>query len=138
MYTPTVIRCGLSGSYRKDKQGLLDAYSELITCGCQVLSPHRLDFESDEALFVKDRGERNIPQGVIEDHHLLGIRQSQFVWLHASRGYIGLATAFEIGYAIAHNVPVFSRNEVVELLFQPFVTVVPSVYDAFKALEKSA
>ncbi len=129
-----VIRCVLSGSYHKDTPGLLEAYDELVTTGCQVISPHRLDFTSDKDLFVKDRAEADLSAEMIEKHHLLAISQADFVWLHAPEGYIGTSACFEIGYAAAKNVPVYSTNEPSEPIFLPFVTTVQSVYKAVVAL----
>jgi len=129
----SVIRCVLSGSFRKDRMALQSAYKELITCGCQVLSPHRLEFDQQDVLFVRDEAEAGIPEEIIEKHHLLSIKQSNFVWLHAPGGYLGLSAAFEVGYALANNIPVFASEEITESGLRSFVTVVPSV---FKALEQ--
>lgn len=43
----------------------------------------------------------------IEDSHLSAIQRSDAVWLIAPGGYIGLSTSFEMGWALAHCVPVF-------------------------------
>lgn len=134
MPSQKVIRCVLSGSFRKNRPGLISAYSELVTCGCQVLSPHRLEFSSEKALFVKDKAEEHLSEETIESHHLVSIKQSDFVWLHAPEGYIGLSTALEIGYAAAHHVPVFTNTELSEPVFRPFVHIVPSVYRGLETL----
>ncbi|MDN5275993.1 MAG: hypothetical protein JWN33_642 [Candidatus Saccharibacteria bacterium] len=73
-----VVRATLSGSFHKDREGLLDIYTELITCGCQVLSPHRLDFDSAATLFVCDRAEHGMSELELENHHLVSIKQSNF------------------------------------------------------------
>jgi hypothetical protein len=130
----TVIRATLCGSFRRDSNGILRAYDELVTCGCQVLSPHRLDFVSDKVLFVRDTAETELSEQVIEQHHLTAIKQSDFVWLHAPDGYIGLSAAFEIGYALANNIPIFCRSNPAESVLSLFVTTVTSVYDALATL----
>lgn len=71
-----VIRCTLSGSFHKDRDGLLAAYDELIATGCQVLSPHWLDFDDENTLFVRDEAEKSLSEETIERHHLLAISQS--------------------------------------------------------------
>ncbi len=129
-----VIRCVLSGSFRKERAGLLSAYRELVTCGCQVLSPHRLDFNQQDVLFVRDEAEAGISEEVIERHHLLSITQSDFVWLHAPDGYIGTSAAFELGYALAHNIPVFSSEPIEDVGLRSFVRVTPSVFKAIESL----
>lgn len=129
-----VIRCVLSGSYRQDTEELRRIYLELIACGCQVLSPHRMDFIDSEATFVKDMAERNLSEVEIENHHLLAISQADFVWLHAPEGYVGASGAFEVGYAYARAIPVFSRNSANDKMLSSYVTVVPGVFDAILAV----
>jgi len=46
----------------------------------------------------------------IEDSHLRSILKSDFVWITAPDGKLGPSTAFEIGYAIAHGVPVYTST----------------------------
>lgn len=122
------MRVVLCGSFRKDHEGLLRAYRELIDTNCQVLSPHSLDFNDDA--FARDDGTLDMPARLLEDYHLMSIRQADFVWLHAPEGYIGLSAAFEIGYALAHHTPVFSRHLPNDPNLSNYVTVVPSVFDA--------
>lgn len=132
MVVKSVVRCVLSGTYRKNPEGLADTYDELVTCGCQVLSPHRLEFNQTDILFVKDHAESHLSEETIEKHHLLGISQSDFVWLYAPDGYVGLSAAFEIGYAAACQIPVFSTSEITDLNLNNFVQKVGSVYQAMK------
>ena len=131
-----IVRCVLSGTYHKDREGLMSTYNELVAYGCQVISPHRLDFEAEETIFVRDIAEHNISEEAIENHHLLCIKQSDFVWVHAPNGYVGLSAAFEIGFAVAHNIPVFSYTELSESIFRPFVRVVPSVFRGIESLNR--
>ena len=123
-------RSVLCGSFRRDKSGVIDAYRELTTVGCQVLSPRRMYW--DEAEFVRDEAEANLSIGAIERYHLLAIMQSHFVWLYAPDGYVGLSGAMEIGFAMAHHKPVYSRSAPADATMREFVTVVPSVYDALR------
>lgn len=127
-----VIRCTLSGSFHKDPSGLQSSYHELVTNGCQVLSPHRIDFDRTDILFVRDVAELNTPEATIENHHLLSIEQSDFLWVHAPDGYIGTSTALEIGFAVAKNRPIYSDTIPNEQVLGAFVQTVPSVYRAIE------
>lgn len=129
-----VIRCTLSGSYHKDRKGLRSAYSELTTCGCQVLSPHRLEFDAEDTLFVRDRAEDKLSETDLEGHHLLSIKQSDFLWVHAPNGYIGTSTSMEIGFAFANNIPVFSSDAIEDVTLRHFIRTVPSVYRALESI----
>ncbi|HSX30869.1 MAG TPA: hypothetical protein VLE99_03040 [Candidatus Saccharimonadales bacterium] len=129
-----ITRCVLSGSYRRDPDGLQREYRELVTAGCQVLSPHRLQLIDPQADFVKDEAEAGMSEEQLEAHHLLALRQSDFMWLHAPAGHIGPSAALEVGYALACQKPIFSKHAPEEAVFRSFVTVVPSVFMALEAL----
>ena len=125
-------RAVLCGSYKRDREGLWRAYDELVTTGCQVLSPRRMWF--DDAAFVRDTAEQGISPQVIETWHLSAIRQADFVMLHAPKGYVGLSAAMEIGFATAQKCPVFSRTAPQDIALRGLVKVVPSVYDVLCAV----
>ena len=129
-----ILRCTLSGSYHRDRKGLSSAYSELVTCGCQVLSPHRLEFDAEETLFVRDTAEHEVSEVDLEGHHLLSIKQSDFLWVHAPNGHVGTSTSFEIGFALANNIPIFSSTSIDDVTLRHFVQVVPSVYRALESI----
>lgn len=127
---PRVVLCG---SFRRDHEGLLRAYHELIDTHCQVLSPHSLDF--DDQSFVRDNATQEMSARSLEDYHLMSIRQADFVWLHAPDGYIGVSAAFEIGYALAHHIPVFSRAIISDSNLSNYIDIVPSVFDAKRRMK---
>lgn len=123
-------RCVLSGSFHQDSAGLQRAYQELVAYGCQVLSPHRLEFTDSGAEFVRDTAEVGMSEYDIELHHLLAIRQSDFVWLHVADGHVGTSASFEIGFAHALQIPVFATSLPADSMLSQFVRVVPSVFAA--------
>ena len=125
-------RAVLCGSYKRDIEGLWRAYDELVTTGCQVLSPRRMWF--DDAAFVRDTAEQDIPPQAVETWHLSAICQANFVMLHAPKGYVGLSAAMEIGFATAQKCPVFSRTAPQDIALRGLVKVVPSVYDVLCAV----
>jgi len=98
-------RAVLCGSYTRDRAGLFRVYDELVTTGCQVLSPRRMQF--DNAAFVRDTAEQGISSRAIEDWHLSAICKADFVMIYAPDGYVGLSAAMEIGFATAQNVQFF-------------------------------
>jgi len=134
MQHPDIIRCVLSGSFRNDSFGLEKAYLELATCGCQVLSPHRMQFIEKDNEFMRDKAENNLDEKTIEMHHLTSIQQADFLWIHMKDGYIGRSTALEIGYALSLNRPIFASSEPTETLFKQFIIIVPSVFEAIQHL----
>jgi nucleoside 2-deoxyribosyltransferase len=130
-----VIRATLCGSFHKDLKGLENAYYELIRNQCQVLSPHSLDFEDHETLFVRNEIEEDESVFHIEQHHLHSIAQSDMLWLHAPKGYVGMSSAMEIGYAIAKKVPIYSNEEINDQTIGAYVKVCPSVFSALDDID---
>lgn len=122
-----VTRAVLCGSFHKDQDGLLRAYRELIGTNCQVLSPHSLDFDDQD--FARDAVTQEMPARTLEDYHLMSIRQADFVWLHAPEGYVGLSAAFEIGYALAHGIPIFSRAILQDTNLRNYIEIANSVFE---------
>lgn len=129
-----IIRATLSGSFHKDIEGLQRAYKELACCQCQILSPHRLNFETSSVLFVRDISEKAETNFNLEKHHLLAISQSDFLWVHAPCGYIGISTAMEVGYAAALNIPIFSNSIIEDQTMSMFIKKIDSVFMALETI----
>jgi nucleoside 2-deoxyribosyltransferase len=128
MISSNIARVVLCGSFRKDKVGIERAYDELIQTGCMVVSPHRIVF--DDHAYARDDAEQHLTVKTIEDHHLMSIQQADFVWLHAPDGYVGNSASFEIGYAVARGIPVFSKARIADEMLSQFVVHCGSVYEA--------
>jgi hypothetical protein len=129
-----VIKATLSGSFHRDPEGLERDYRELALAQCQVLSPRSLEFVDDSLLFVRHAVEKQDSVRSIEQHHLQAIALSDFLWVHAPGGYVGLSGALEIGYAVAKKIPVFSSEEPEDQTLKSFITKVPSVFAAIEQL----
>lgn len=59
----------------------------------------------------------------IENSHLDAIRNSDFVWIESSDGYIGNSACLEIGYANALGIPVFSKTHITDVTIGEYVEV---------------
>lgn len=135
MISSDIARVVISGTFRRDRPGLERLYHELVTTGCQVLSPRRMEFDDGE--FVRDKAEQKLEAKSIEDTHLVALEQSDMVWLHAPGGYVGCSGALEIGYALAKGIPIFSNQPVSDVSLCHYVRCVPSVYAAKMHLTSS-
>lgn len=133
IFEKRIYRTVLSGSFRTDfRRSLRQAYDELLTNGCQILSPLQIDL--DEKVFARGAAENKLGDKEIEKHHLAAIAAADFLWICAPDGYIGLSTSFEIGFAFAKNVPVFSSDQLNDANLANFVTKTTSVYQALATL----
>lgn len=126
----------LSGSFRKDVEGLRRTFEELRDHHLRVLSPLNADIVFEKDGFVFMHGEQGATPESIESRHLQAIQRAAFVWLHAPEGYVGPSASLEIGFARAIGVPVYVRNPVQDVTLQPLVTVVPSVAHVAELLKR--
>ncbi len=109
----------ISGSYRKFPEELASAIEAFRDLGVTVLSPHSatilsslndfVSLQGDIVERIDGAGESNIRKAMtlVENSHLKSIQRSDALWAIVPEGYCGVATAFEIGWALAHSVPVF-------------------------------
>jgi NTP pyrophosphatase (non-canonical NTP hydrolase) len=115
----------ISGSFRRDLAGLARVNDTFRELGCMILSPREIDFVSERDGFVFASQDVGQEPSEIEERHLDAIRTADLMWLHASEGYIGTSASFEIGFAHAAGVPIFSDAHVDDVTLREFVTRVP-------------
>jgi len=126
----------LSGSYRKDYEGLRRTYEHLKDLNCEVLSPSSVNAVNELDGFVYMLGEESEAPDAIESRHLDAIQRSQFMWLHAPSGYVGTSAALEVGFAHAIGVPIFSGEPVDDPILRGFVQVVASPGEVLDRIAK--
>jgi len=124
----------LSGSYRRDSEGLKRAYEELRDLGCRVLSPSRMEPAGEENGFVYMKGEESDTPEQIELRHLEAIQKAVMIWLFAPEGYVGLSAALEVGFAHAQGIPVFCTTQVADTTLRNFVSTVSSATEALSLI----
>lgn len=123
-------RVTVSGTFRRAMAEVQEAVTELYDAGADVLSPAdpRVVDSFGDFVFVASDAVRHLR--VVQARHLSAIAASDFVWLLAPDGYIGLSAAMEIGFAAAHGIPVFSTEVPSDLTLRQWVTRVRCVPDA--------
>lgn len=102
------VRVTVSGSFHRHLSSIGESVECLTVYGAKVLSPAdpRVVDRFGEFLFVASDLRRSI-RG-IQNRHLDAIRTSDYLWLECEDGYVGLSAAFEVGYAVAKNVPIMA------------------------------
>lgn len=123
----------ISGSYRKFPEEVGQALEKFSDLGVKVLSPKSAIILSSVEGFVSLQGdpisrinqiaESNLTEAMrlVENGHLKEIQQSDALWLILQDGYCGLATAFEVGWALAHQVPVFYEEKYFSQVKEPIL-----------------
>lgn len=106
---PSTMKATVCGSFNRHLEDVghdLDAFKEL---GVEVLSPRSSAVASIRNGFLYVEGDQHRSIRTTEDRHLEAMAHSDFVWLVAPDGYLGPSVLFELGYAIALGIPVYSR-----------------------------
>jgi hypothetical protein len=106
---------------------IYEAVTEFRELGAHVLSPAdpRVVDQIGEFLFVASDRVRSIK--MVEDRHLECIRASDFLWLVAPDGYVGQSASMELGYAVAHGVPIFCLAPLMDGTLDKYVQLVPGI-----------
>ena len=141
----------ISGSYRKFSDELALALEAFRDLGVTVLSPQSATILSSLDGFVSLQGDpiQRIDHfadstlldamRVVENSHLKAIQRSDALWAIVPEGYCGAATAFEIGWALAHRVPVFYDAHYAPQMREPVLTMyavpVQSIEHLFQQFE---
>jgi SAM-dependent methyltransferase len=127
IYTPKAV---VSGSFHRAGAGLEDILWELSAAGVRVLSPISSVWVKEVDGFVMSADQVDLLPLDVELAHLGAITQSDFVWLHAPGGYVGLSGAMEIGYAYKAGIRVYASEELEDRALGAFVEVVGGIEDA--------
>lgn len=134
MPLPKAVICG---SFRRDFAGLEKLFRELETNGCRVLSPLTLDFTNMRSGFATSDNDESFSTREIERFHLRAICDADFVVVHAPEGYIGTSASFEIGYATALGVPVFSKHSPADEMLKTQLQITDSVFEILESISES-
>ena len=114
-------KCCISGSFNKGKDIIdrdIDTFNDL---NVMVLAPSKgwLFLPRDSHIDRYDKGfrplasERGLNVKQIEDNFLECIKKSDFLYIEAVGGYVGNSGFFEIGFAIANEIPVYSSESII-------------------------
>lgn len=123
-------RVSVSGSFRTSLVAVTEAVDAFSGLGCEVLSPQdpTIVERAGPSVFLASDEWRIMR--MVEDKHLAAIAQSSFLWVACTDGYIGPSTAFEIGYARALGVPVYSSVSADNALMRGLLRKVRGYRDA--------
>jgi CTP:molybdopterin cytidylyltransferase MocA len=128
-----MITATVSGSFHRHLHAIYLAVNELTDRGVRVLSPAdpRVVDSVADFLFVASDQVRSVR--MVQDRHIECIRASSFLWLVAPDGYVGQSASMEIGFAVAHDVPIFCADRPSDLTLMQYVQQVRSSKEAIQA-----
>lgn len=118
-------KCVILGSFRKHYKDILTVIESFKQVGIKVLSPaaSRVANPGEEfAVLQSDLTSwPRIEVRRIEDRVLGRLEQCDFVYVCNPNRYIGLTVAFEVGYAKAKGIPVFSMYPINDVTLGQYV-----------------
>lgn len=123
---PKVVVCG---SFRKDIDELQRVLRELDATGCNVVSPLKTEFTTNNNGFAMTKHEELFSTEEIENAHLHAITQSDFVFLFAPNGYVGISASFELGFARALDIPCFAFEKPKDVMLKDRIRQVSSIFE---------
>ncbi|WP_155943153.1 hypothetical protein [Mycobacterium sp. 141] len=116
-------RVTVSGSFRRSLAEIEEAVALLGEAGAEVLSPEdpRAVGELDGFVFVASDRSRVIR--LLQQRHFAAISASDYLWVVAPEGRVGLSVCLEIGHALACSVPVYCSEVPKDLTVRSLVGV---------------
>ena len=107
-------------------EAIQEAVEAFAEHGALVLSPAdpRVVDQFGDFVFVASDQVRRIR--TVQGRHFASIAASDFLWLVAPEGYVGLSAAMEIGFAVSRDIPVFSSEVPSDLTVRQWVEIVPN------------
>ncbi|MFH0714594.1 MAG: hypothetical protein V1847_02365 [Candidatus Diapherotrites archaeon] len=132
------VKCVIIGSFHHFYQEVVYAREDFEALGVEVLSPeksHVLDPKEDFIILGSDPEKFSIRE--IEDVVLDKIPKSDFVYLVNPDGYTGKTASFEIGAAVAGQVPVFAKSVPDDVLIKQYILEVGTPEQIFEIMKKA-
>lgn len=133
MKRTTMLLATVSGSFHRHMTAIAEAVAELTASGVHVLSPADPQVVDAHGEFFFVASDRTRSVRMVQDRHLESLRASNFLWLVCPDGYVGQSASMELGYAVAHDVPVYSTSLPTDLTLRQYVRRVPSLTAAVAA-----
>jgi len=121
-----VIKCTVSGSFRKFHEEILTAIETFENNEIEVLSPKKSKIvgQKDGFVFLESDDIQNVR--MLEDRHLRSIKNSHFLYVYNMNRYLGNSVIFEMGYTHGEKIPIFSLEPVNDVTLREYVTEIIS------------
>jgi len=135
------LSCVVSGSFRKYYSRILSVITILLNSRVQVLSPKSSKIiDPSKGFVILETDLHDLSSPVIrhiEGKVLRHIRECDFLYVCNPEGYIGLSTAFEIGFAHAHGKKIITSDLPTDSTIFEFVDQVCSPDEAVVFIQTS-
>ena len=112
----------ISGSIRKFWKEIIKYIKEFEKNGIKILSPKISGAKNIKDDFVYLINDKTKPIETIEKTHLLNISHSDFLFVVNPKGYIGISTSLEIGYALSRGIKVYLLEKPSDILLKKYTT----------------
>lgn len=112
----------ISGSIRKFWNEIIKYILKFEKNGVKILSPKISLIKNNKDDFIYLINDKSKPIETIEKTHLLNISHSDFLFVVNPKGYIGISTSLEIGYALSKGIKVYSLEKPSDTLLKEYIT----------------
>lgn len=108
----------ISGSIRKFWDEICKYALEFEKLGVKIISPEISEVEDSNKEFIYLKNDKAKTIEGIEKKHLFCIARSDFLFVVNPKGYIGISTALEIGYALSRGILVYTLEEPTDIVIK--------------------
>lgn len=120
------IKCVIIGSFRKHYDDIVKVIHIFESKNIEVTSPKKswiINRDADFVILASDFQEtgKDIKVQYIESKVLSMIEEASFIYLYNPDGYIGVSTAFEIGFAYKVKKPIFAANSPTDIMLAEYI-----------------
>lgn len=129
------LRCSISGSFHKSLAEIQRVARAFNRLGVRVLSPSSFSPRKELDGFLVLRGDTGDAKDM-QRKHLQAIRDSDFLYVVNPNGETGVSAVLEIGFAIAHDIPVFCSHTPTEYVIKLFTRTEPNVARVKSAVQE--
>jgi len=116
-----ILKIVISGSFRKHYNDIRDAIKRFENLNIQVLSPQHSNVLNPDEDFVLLETDKIACPETLERAHLNEISNADALYLYNPEGYIGPASAMELGWAISLGKPIFAMEICKDATLKHFV-----------------
>lgn len=116
------------GSFRKHLPEILSIKLQLESLGISVLSPIDDDVVNPDDEFIVFKTDKTSDPKLLQDGVFEKIKRSNFIVLANIGGYIGRAGTLEIGYAIAHNIDIYTFEPTRDVHISPYCQLLNKIF----------
>lgn len=130
-------RVTISGSFSRHMKEIGQSMETFQNLDYTVMSPITTNIIKELEDFLYVRGDTLDNIRLTEDKHLNAIFKSDFLWVCCPDGRMGISASLEIGYAIAMNKKIYTKDNILDPTLVEYMSKVNNIDEAIRDYKAS-